>query len=119
MAKNIRRYGWLVVVLGVCGLCLAPVHYNLEERMIGACFTGDGLTVTRLIWITGPNCRLDEGTTPIQAAAANGHVEIVKYLLQRGADPFARDIMGESAFDMAHDDQVKAVLREYAQEHDR
>jgi hypothetical protein len=56
----------------------------------------------------------DQVATPIFHAACNGHVEIVKLLLQEGADPNARNIGSNTALMLAarrgHIEVVKALI---------
>ena len=51
---------------------------------------------------------------PIVAAAAAGHTEVVKLLLERGADPELRDRNGETAADVAKKAAFVDVLAELA-----
>ena len=48
-----------------------------------------------------PNYRYGPGYTPLLAAAANGHLEIVKLLLHHGADVHAKTNDGKSAVSIA------------------
>lgn len=56
-----------------------------------------------------------DGTTPVMAAAAIGHVEILTLLLDKGCNPFSKNKAGETALDIAvkagHAD-CEAILRD-------
>ncbi|KAK9767991.1 hypothetical protein K7432_001721 [Basidiobolus ranarum] len=52
------------------------------------------------------------GSTALHEAARLGNVELVIWLLKRGADVFARDRMGKLPIDVARSDRVKGVLKE-------
>lgn len=57
------------------------------------------------------NYRLEpSGLTPLMAAATAGHVEIVRFLLAKGARPEARDAHGMTALDRAVRDGHKGVV---------
>jgi ankyrin repeat protein len=43
-------------------------------------------------------------------AAERGHATVVQRLIEASADPLARDLAGKRAWDLAVDEQVRAVL---------
>jgi ankyrin repeat protein len=48
--------------------------------------------------------------TPSMGAVSNGHIDMVKFLLSHGADPNARNNLGQTALDIA----IKADHKEIA-----
>jgi ankyrin repeat protein len=48
-----------------------------------------------------PNASDSIGVTPLHAAAANGHADVVKLLLEREADPSIRHKGGKTPLDLA------------------
>ncbi len=72
----------------------SPVHYAAlygRTRVLSAMLDA-GVSV---------NLRDRNGYTLLMLASENGHLETVKLLLKRGADPFARSALGETALDCA------------------
>ncbi|KAK4119318.1 ankyrin [Parathielavia appendiculata] len=63
-------------------LSLTPLHF--------ACRHGLAYTVLDLLdrGVSDINVRTNQGATPIIYAASNGHVPIVRVLMERGADPY-------------------------------
>lgn len=70
-------------------------HYQCLKYLIGSCGGG----VNSMPW--GSRKRDYVDLTPIMYAVKNGNVEMVKYLLSKGADKYRKNEMGESAVDMA------------------
>jgi ankyrin repeat protein len=56
------------------------------------------------------NGRGDGGFTALHSAAQNGHVELVRLLLERGADPDLALEDGRRPVDFATDDEVRSLL---------
>ncbi|MFP3265357.1 MAG: ankyrin repeat domain-containing protein, partial [Acidilobus sp.] len=61
------------------------------DALFEAIDRGDVEEVRRLLKVLGPNARDRDGTTPLHEAALNGLANVVKLLLDSGADPNARD----------------------------
>lgn len=55
------------------------------------------------------NVKDANGWTPLHEAARNGHVLIVSFLVENGADVFAKTDEGEAARDLIHDEDVLLV----------
>lgn len=70
-------------------------HYQCLKYLIGSCGGG----ANSMPW--GSRKRDYVDLTPIMYAVRNGNVEMVKYLLSKGADKYRKNEMGESAVDMA------------------
>jgi len=94
---------WAVVLCSlVCvGVCLA-VADSTRDLMLAA-RSGDLKEVRRLVESGVPVDSADSwGTTPLALAVQQNETEVVKYLLEKGADPGSREtFFGMSALDVA------------------
>lgn len=76
-------------------LCSGPpvlAQAKPADEFWKACRNGDVASVRKFLDSgMDANTRFDAGITPIGAAAARGQAEVVKLLLERGADPNLRD----------------------------
>ena len=63
-----------------------------------------------------PNSKSDLGRTPMWRAAYNGHHEMVDHLLKAGGDPTIPTSDFERPFDVAKNDETRAVLSEWPEE---
>merc|ERR1712087_997903 len=58
------------------------------EQLVQACRSGDNESVKRLLAASvDPDGKSKDGTTPLLAAVAQGHLAIVQSLIGAGADP--------------------------------
>lgn len=76
--------------------------------------TGDNAATVNLLLESGADVNTvdtNEGFTPLMYAAAEGHVDVVKALLQHDADPSLRDTDGDSARDFAQRNGHTRVVR--------
>ena len=53
----------------------------------------------------------DYGFTPLMKAAYHGKIEVVKELLKAGANKELKNNDGETAYDKASKEEIKALLR--------
>uniref|UniRef100_A0A8C3KGY2 RAMA domain-containing protein n=1 Tax=Calidris pygmaea TaxID=425635 RepID=A0A8C3KGY2_9CHAR len=60
------------------------------------------------------NSRNMDGVLPIHDAVSGNYLEAVRILLQYGANPCERSDSGESALDVACDDEMKELLKSYS-----
>jgi ankyrin repeat protein len=59
------------------------------------------------------NDKIQYGETPLHRAAHNGHREIVKFLLDHGADTTLTNRDGETALDLAESDGIKKLFPDH------
>jgi len=57
------------------------------------------------------------GDTPLHCAAWGGNAEIAKLLLEHGVDPNVLNKEGQSALDLAKNDETAAVIMEYLEDY--
>ncbi len=103
----------VVTLLGFAGAGVAGADGPREHVLLGAIRRGDlALLESQLREGTPPNVHTAEGTTPLMLAALYGTPEMVKLLLDHGADPNAVDKRGASALLFAVGDarKVEALL---------
>lgn len=86
LVKLLFKYGWKYIagqqspLIGV---------QNVETLN---CLVDQGLSL---------DCKTRYGTTPLSYAAYNGQLDLVKRMIELGADPRRRDADGKNAYDMA------------------
>lgn len=61
----------------------------------------------------GVNGRLADGCTPLQWAAEMGLVDMTRYLLQRGADPYNRFGINLSAYELAKEGPTRELMDQF------
>ncbi|KAK4103336.1 hypothetical protein N658DRAFT_505699 [Parathielavia hyrcaniae] len=84
-------------------LSLTPLHF--------ACRHGLTRTVVELLdrGVFDVNVRTKQGATPIIHAAANGHDDIVRFLMRRGADPYLCNWYGNALHCAVECESAEAV----------
>jgi ankyrin repeat protein len=79
---------------------------DVNARVVGS----DSRTATLVSYVIGRKDQ--EGRTALLAAAGRGSETMVRYLLDRGADPTIRDAAGKSALDIAREPPPEVVTAE-------
>ncbi|KAF6198778.1 hypothetical protein GE061_006800 [Apolygus lucorum] len=87
-------------------------HKVLEDSLRKAACEGDlDLVIELILKGTNVNARqIINGWTPLHWAAKRGRAEIVRYLLEKGADPNILTENGETAANLATTSEVRKVL---------
>lgn len=89
MRRVVHAIGFAALVLSAAAVFAQEAP---EIRLWNACRNGDVATAREMLDKgVSPNHKYEVGITPIAAAAMRGQAEIVKLLLERGADPNVRD----------------------------
>ena len=57
---------------------------NCKFLLFEALEAGDIQTACEIVAFIRPDCRNDDGDTPLILAARNGHEELVRFLLEKG-----------------------------------
>lgn len=71
-----------------------PPRMNIRGLLVAAASKGYERLVGELLEMLHPDEENEYGRTPLVVAAANGHVEVVRLVLRRGADPEKSDPNG-------------------------
>jgi outer membrane protein assembly factor BamB len=90
------RAWWCVVcalMLPLLGAQPALQETSLNARLLHAVGRGDAAAVADLLSKGADvNAESDRGTTPLYIASEQGYVDVVRILLERGADPDTKDL---------------------------
>ena len=104
---------WFYVMFSVISK-MADINRELEEKLREMCCIGDEKNA-RLLVERGVNLNAANavnGWTPLHWAAKRGHRNIVKYLLQQCVDTKALTGKGETAGQVATDEEIRKMLGE-------
>jgi ankyrin repeat protein len=102
---------FLVTLVGFVGAGVANADGPREHALLGAIRRGEiALLESQLREGAPANAHTADGTTPLMVAALHGSPEMVKLLLDHGADPRAVDKRGASALLFAVGDARKVGL---------
>ncbi|XP_034728640.1 uncharacterized protein LOC117945317 isoform X2 [Etheostoma cragini] len=96
-------------------LIQAGISVNMEDYAgwtpLHEATLGDEAVVKELLKAgANVNARSCDGVTPLNDAVMARNYQVVKLLLQHGANPSDRTVGGQSALDMAHDETMKELL---------
>ena len=117
MNRNTRAViaGALVLsaaLIGI-GLCLWGNRVTPVDELYAAAREGD-IQLATVALQEGADVNApgeNGGDSPLTAAAGNGHLPMVEFLLKHGANPLLKDYDGHSAWAVAGDKTIKTVLR--------
>lgn len=87
------KEGWSVLMEASYEGHLKVIKYLIENRKVNV------------------NSKDDDGWTALMRASWRGYSEIVKYLVEKGADINIKNYKGETALDLADNEEIKEVLR--------
>jgi len=77
--------------------------------------SGDILGVKTIMDSGGPRSNIEQtngdGWTPLMRAACVGHLDLVKFLIQRGADPLVVEKNGRTLMNVAGTDEIRSYLQ--------
>jgi hypothetical protein len=99
-----RTRQMLLMILAM-SLATACSRAGAERKLLANARDGN-LSIVRVLinkHRVSPNIFDQNGQTPLMLSAERGHAEIVRFLLEKGADPKAKDSQGRTAFDLAND----------------
>jgi ankyrin repeat protein len=94
------------------------IKYILSNRFRNAINSNNSEGIKRLFALgMDPNTRYENGTTPLHVAAGRGNVDVIKLLIDSGADVHAKDSDGLNALYKAHKlgnkKAVDVLMRKY------
>ena len=125
---GVNIYTCIMISLFVFAIMCPSNGYSedLNEALIKAAWSGDIVKVKELLANKGidVNSRMDKsGWTALILASTEGHCDVVKALLENGADVNAKDVVNNTALMCAsmngHTDAVKLLLANGANVNDQ
>lgn len=76
-------------------------RFIASEELVSASAEGDGEKVALFLkLLANPNHQVEDGSTALHFAAANGHAHVVRKLIHAGADKGIKDVNGQTAVDV-------------------
>lgn len=105
-AQSLTLFVVVLLTWAASALCLSP-----EELLVIAAQSGDRRNVERALDQGVATDGRFMGDSPLTAAAQNGHIKIVRILIEAGADIDERNISGRSALMAAADAGQLEVVR--------
>jgi len=76
---------------------------------------GDVLGVKNIIDAGGPRSNLEQshgdGWTPLMRAVCVGHLDVVKFLIQRGSDPLVVEKNGRTLINLTGSDEIRVYMQ--------
>lgn len=114
---------WLALPVFLTFLVTLPLRHpgvfrNRDTKLCVATWQGDFPQMKSLIAsgtdVNAPRSRgflkWDKSMKPLHLAAARGDINMVRYLLEQGADPHLKTASGKTALEMAQSAAVKQLL---------
>jgi len=92
-----------------------------DDEILKACTEGNMEEVKKLLKEdpTLINAKDWNGETPLHKAAINGHVELVKLLLEEGSNPNALSYEGIYPIDWTKSEEIKEILIKHGAKKDK
>ena len=89
---QLRHAGFIFVIFATCAVNSTARSDESKERMWPACGAGDLAAIKQLLADgVDVNASTGYGATALSYAADKGHVEVVRFLLEKGANPNTQD----------------------------
>ncbi len=120
-------FEWALIVMFLFGLCLILLTYSLarairaEVEILKAARDGDEATVSHFLAGQPRTIKSSDkdGNTLLHWAVKNGQLSLIELLLYVGADPEARNRLGQRPIDLAVKPGVRNLLLNWEKSIDR